>query len=147
MVGRETLQKGIELLICLYVLKVVREVRALIAGDEDCKYLYCMDNGTRQRIAGLVNMLRLQDCISDLEKDILDTWNELNKNPFDMDSAKIQELHNRGAYPDVYAAVLLLPTTIVKDNDQVTQSDLVYLLGCQLELMLSKRFGQVYGLE
>lgn len=101
-----------------------------------------MNNKTRQRIAGLVNILRLQNCISDLEKDILDTWNELNRNPFDMDSARIQELHNRTAYPDVQAAVLLLPTTVVKNYDQVNQYDLIYSLTCQLEFLLKKRFGQ-----
>ena len=59
----------------------------------------------------------------------------------------LKELHNRAAYLDVNAAVLLLPTTVVKNHDQVTKSDLVYLLGCQLELMLTKRFGQVFGLD
>ena len=102
-----------------------------------------MDDKTRQKFAFFVDILRSQNCISDLDKDILDTWNELNKNPFDMDSARIQELHNRVAYPDVYAAVLLKPTTVVKNYDQANQSDLIYSLTCQLEFLLTKRFGHV----
>ena len=43
---------------------------------------------------------------------------------------------------DVYAAVLLKPTTVRKDYNQVNQNDLIYLLSCQLELMLMERFGQ-----
>lgn len=32
----------------------------------------------------LIDFLRLKHEITSLEKDILDTWNELQKNPFDM---------------------------------------------------------------
>ena len=60
--------KGIGLLIGGYVHKAVQKVGALVAGDKDCKYLCFMDNETRQKIADLVNILHLQDCISDLPK-------------------------------------------------------------------------------
>lgn len=102
-----------------------------------------MDNKTRRQFAYFVDILRSQNCISDLDKDILDTWNELSKNPFDMDSARMQELHNRAVYPDIYAAVLSNPTTVVKNYNQANQSDLIYSLTCQLEFLLTKRFGHV----
>ena len=100
-----------------------------------------MNNEIRRQFAYFVDILRSQNCINDFDKDILDTWNELNKNPFDMDSAKIQELHNRVSYPDVYTAVLLKPTTVLKNYEQANQSDLIYSLTCQLEFLLKKRFG------
>ena len=43
----------------------------------------------------LIDLLRLKQEITPLEKDILDTWNELQKNPFDMDSANKQILSNK----------------------------------------------------
>ena len=35
----------------------------------------------------LINLLRTKQIVTPLEKDILDTWNELQKTPFDMDSS------------------------------------------------------------
>lgn len=40
----------------------------------------------------LINLLREKQYLTDLEKDILDTWNELQKNPFNMHSAA-QQVH------------------------------------------------------
>ena len=38
----------------------------------------------------LIAYLRQKQYITDLEKDILDTWNELQKTPFDYRSAQMQ---------------------------------------------------------
>lgn len=38
----------------------------------------------------LIAYLRQKQYIADLEKDILDTWNELQKTPFDYRSAQMQ---------------------------------------------------------
>ena len=89
----------------------------------------------------LVSVLRAQNHINDLEKDIIDTWNELNKNPFDLESAKRQEFHNRITYPDIQLAIMDMPTTVVKKSDQLDMNDLVYILDCQLGLLIAKRFG------
>lgn len=40
----------------------------------------------------LIAYLRQKQYITDLEKDILDTWNELQKSPFDRSSAQLQIL-------------------------------------------------------
>lgn len=40
----------------------------------------------------LINLLRAKQIVTPLEKDILDTWNELQKTPFDMDSSQRQIL-------------------------------------------------------
>ena len=42
------------------------------------------------RVSILIEFLKSQRMITPLEKDILDTWNEYQKNPFDMDSANRQ---------------------------------------------------------
>lgn len=38
----------------------------------------------------LIEALRQKQYLTDLEKDILDTWNELQKNPFDRTAAETQ---------------------------------------------------------
>ena len=42
----------------------------------------------------MIEGLRQAKCITPLEKDILDTWNELQKNPFDRSAAQKQVVQN-----------------------------------------------------
>ena len=77
----------------------------------------------------LIEGLRQARCITPLEKDILDTWNELQKSPFDRSSAQP---------PDILVAIKALPTTVVRPFDQVTESDIRYNLGKQLEALAVK---------
>ena len=49
----------------------------------------------------LIAYLRQKQYIADLEKDILDTWNELQKTPFDYRSAQMQIMKNDAKYPTV----------------------------------------------
>lgn len=47
----------------------------------------------------LIAYLRQKQYITDLEKDILDTWNELQKSPFDRSSAQLQIMQNNAKHP------------------------------------------------
>lgn len=94
----------------------------------------------------LIDLLRLKQEITPLEKDILDTWNELQKNPFDMDSANKQILSNKISHPDIALMVNALPTTIAKPQNQVTEVDNRYILQCQLAFLAGKEMEeQGYG--
>lgn len=94
----------------------------------------------------LIVFLRLKHEITSLEKDILDTWNELQKNPFDMDSANKQILSNKISHPDIAVKVNALPTTIAKPQSQVTEVDNWYILQCQLAFLAGKEMEeQGYG--
>ena len=62
----------------------------------------------------LINLLRTKQIVTPLEKDILDTWNELQKTPFDMDSSQRQILSNAISHPDIAVKVTTLPTTTSK---------------------------------
>ena len=73
-----------------------------------------------------------------MEKDILDTYNEIQKIPFDRNSAQTQILQNNEKYPEILAAITALPTTVLRPFDQVTESDIRYNLGKQLEALVSK---------
>ena len=86
----------------------------------------------------LIEYLRQKERITPLEKDILDTYNEIQKIPFDRNSAQTQILQNNEKYPEILAAITALPTTVLRPFDQVTESDIQYNLGKQLEALVSK---------
>ena len=86
----------------------------------------------------LIAYLRQKQYITDLEKDILDTWNELQKSPFDRCSAQRQIMQNNVKHPEILFAIQVLPTTVVRPFDQVTESDIRYNLGKQLEALAAK---------
>lgn len=79
----------------------------------------------------LIAYLRQKQYITDLEKDILDTWNELQKSPFDRSSAQLQIMQNNAKHPEILAAIKALPTTVIRPFDQVTENDIRYNLGEQ----------------
>lgn len=91
-----------------------------------------------QAIDLVINLLRAKDQITSLEKDILDTHHELNKQPFDMNSAYHQIQSNDISHPDVWAAVSALPTTGQKKATELTENDLRYVLSRQLSFLLEK---------
>ena len=59
----------------------------------------------------LIEGLRQARCITPLEKDILDTWNELQKSPFDRSSAQLQIVQNNAKHPEIFVAIAALPAT------------------------------------
>lgn len=86
----------------------------------------------------MIEMLKQKKYITPLEKDILDTWNELQKYPFDMDSAEYQIISNDINHPKVAAMVTAMPTTVPKPREQITETDLRYLLTMQLSGLIEK---------
>ena len=86
----------------------------------------------------MIEMLKQKKYITPLEKDILDTWNELQKYPFDMDSAEHQIISNDINHPKVAAMVTAMPTTVPKPREQITETDLRYLLTMQLSGLIEK---------
>ena len=93
----------------------------------------------------MIEGLRQAKCITPLEKDILDTWNELQKSPFDRSSAQLQIMQNNAKHPEILAAIKALPTTVVRPFDQVTESDIRYNLEKQLAALAAKEGWQKYG--
>ena len=87
-------------------------------------------------INGLITEpLKQNRFITPLEQDILDTWNELQKHPLDMSSANQKIVSNNLKYPDIYAKVSVLPSTVQKPVQEITETDLRYILDSQLILV------------
>ena len=93
----------------------------------------------------LIEYLRQKQYLTDLEKDILDTWNELQKNPFDRSAAQKQVIQNNAKHPEIFVAIAALPETETRPFEQATDSDIRYNLEKQLAALAAKEGWQKYG--
>ncbi len=93
---------------------------------------------TDQQITTLINALRYADMITPLQKDILDTWDALQKKPFDAEVAHKQIVSNNVHYTELFVAISAMPGVIQKSFDRVTQEDMIFNLQCQLDGLAAK---------
>ena len=93
----------------------------------------------------MIEGLRQAKCITPLEKDILDTWNELQKNPIDCSAAQRQVLQNDAKYPEIFFAIKSMPTTVPRPIERMTEFDIRYNLENQLAALAAKEGWQKYG--
>ena len=93
----------------------------------------------------LIEYLKQKQYLTDLEKDILDTWNELQKNPFDRSAAQKQVVQNNAKHPEIFVAIAALPATETRPFEQATDSAIRYNLEKQLAALAAKEGWQKYG--
>ena len=93
----------------------------------------------------LIEYFRQKQYLTDLEKDILDTWNELQKNPIDRSAAHKQVIQNNAKHPEIFVAIAALPATETRPFEQATDSDIRYNLEKQLAALAAKEGWQKYG--
>ena len=93
---------------------------------------------TDQQISAFVNALRYTKQITPLQKDILDTWDELQKKPFDTDSARKQIVSNNFSHPDIFMAISAMPGIMQKTAADLTQDDMIFTLRHQLDGLAAK---------
>ena len=93
----------------------------------------------------LIEYLKQKQYLTDLEKDILDTWTELQKNPFDRSAAQKQVVQNNAKHPEIFVAIAALPATETRPFEQATDSDIRYNLEKQLAALAAKEGWQKYG--
>ena len=96
---------------------------------------------TDQQISALVNALRYTNQITPLQKDILDTWAELQKKPFDAESAHRQIASNNFSHPDVFMTITAIPGIVQKSAMDLTQDDMIFTLHRQLDGLAAKEMG------
>ena len=93
----------------------------------------------------LIEYFRQKQYLTDLEKDILDTWNELQKNPIDRSAAQKKVIQNNAKHPEIFVAIAALPATETRPFEQATDSDIRYNLEKQLAALAAKEGWQKYG--
>lgn len=77
---------------------------------------------------------------TELEKDILDTIEELSKQSLDMAHAQARITMLDSKYQDLYEKVTALPSTVQKPSWQINETDLWYILRMQLNFLLEKEW-------
>ena len=85
-----------------------------------------------------VEVLKQKGVMTELQKDIVNTWDEIYKHPFDMTSANNHIAQIYSKYNDLYGKVNSLPTTSFKDSRQIKDYDLKYILSMQLGFLYQK---------
>ncbi len=65
-------------------------------------------------VSVLIEVLKEKDVITPLEQDILDTYNELNKKPFDREAVIRQCKKNNINHPGIFIAISTSLTTVFK---------------------------------
>ena len=91
-------------------------------------------------IKGLITELLKQNrLLTPLEQDILDTYNELSKKPFDRNSAIRQSQKNNINHPDIgediFVEISAKPTTVLKPWAAASDEDVYSNLISQLEAL------------
>ena len=81
--------------------------------------------------------LKEKEYLTDLEKDILDTWNEIQKVSFDRASAQRQVIQNALKYPELLAVIIAVYSSTqgpvdIRDNLEKQLMVLLVKEGCQL---------------
>ncbi len=96
-------------------------------------------------ISVLIEILKEKDVITPLEQDILDTYHEVSKNPFDRDSAIRQAQKNNLNHPDFFAAISMSPTTVFKPWAVASDEDVCSNLTSQLGALAEKEWEVLQG--
>lgn len=96
-------------------------------------------------VSVLIEILKARDVITPLEQDILDTYHELNKTPFNRDSAIKKITENNTNHPDIFIAISLSPTTVFKPWADASNEDVYSNLASQLGALVEKELEVVNG--
>lgn len=89
-------------------------------------------------VSVLIEVLKEKDVITPLEQDILDTYDELNKKPFDREAVIQQCRKNNVNYPDIFIAISTSPTTVFKPWSDASNEDVYSNLMSQLGALVEK---------
>lgn len=76
--------------------------------------------------------------LTPLEQDILDTYHELNKRPFDRDSAIRKVAENNINHLDIFVIIAKGPAAVLKPWNTVSDEDVCSNLMSQLESLVKK---------
>lgn len=89
-------------------------------------------------ISPIIEMLKQNQFITPLEQDILDTYHELNKKPFERESAIKKITENNINHPDIFITISTSPTTVLKPWAAASIEDVRSNLTNQLGALVEK---------
>ena len=86
----------------------------------------------------ILETLKQKQFITPLEQDILDTYHELDKKPFERDSAIRQSQKNNINHPDIFEEMSTKPTTVLKPWAVASDEDVYSNLVSQFEALVER---------
>lgn len=86
----------------------------------------------------LIECLKEKQFITELEKDILDSWHGLQKEPFNRQELEKKIMENNAKYPEIFVKISTTPGIITKPFKQVTDEEVRKNLLMQVELLCVK---------
>lgn len=86
----------------------------------------------------ILETLKQKQFITPLEQDILDTYHELDKKPFERDSAIRQSQKNNINHPDIFEKMSTKPTTVLKPWAVASDEDVYSNLVSQFEALVER---------
>ena len=96
-------------------------------------------------VSALIEILKEKRKITPLEHDILDTYYELSKNPFDRDSAIKKITENNINHPDIFIAISTSPTMVLKPWAAASDEDVYSNLTSQFGALAEKEWEVLKG--
>lgn len=96
-------------------------------------------------IETVLEYLKHQKVLSDLEKDILSTVNTYNEIPFDRKGAEQKITENNNHHPDIFLLIRLTPGIVNKPFSQVSDDEVKDNLYMQIETMCIKEQALIAG--
>jgi len=101
--------------------------------------LKCLNGGNTMDIIGLIiEFLKQKEVITALEQDILDTYHEWSKKPFERDSTIRQIQKNNINHTDIFAGISSNPTVVMKPWSAASNEDVYSNLTSQLGALVEK---------
>ncbi len=100
---------------------------------------------TKEVISFISESLKAEKFITDLQKAILDTWNESNNQSFDANSMLEKIFENGYNYQEIRTSTISKIIQYMTENKPFAEAELRELLSLQLDILISKELTLTYN--
>lgn len=96
-------------------------------------------------LSALIETLKIKESITDLESDILETFKEYKRRPFERKSAETRMNLNYAKYKDIFKKVAVVPGVVPIPSSTLSNKDILSNLQYQLVLLAEKERGEQHN--
>lgn len=90
--------------------------------------------------SALIEILKAKEFLTDLESDILETFKEYRRNPFERKSAEMRMELNYTNYKDIFAKAAVVPGAVLRSSSALSDREIVSNLEYQLSMLAEKEW-------
>lgn len=96
-------------------------------------------------LSAMIEALKAKEAITDLESDILETFKEYKRKPFERKSAETRMDLNYAKYKDIFKKAAVVPGVIPLPSSALTNEEVISNLQYQLALLTEKELGEQHN--